>query len=114
VTQDLLSARATLLVHQRVPYLTLRGGLGARIGAARLSGEPADPKAVVGAAVWGPWGGPLLTLGLSAAAARLRLDLSVEAGYVVAPVAAWVGGVRAVAVEGTWCGIQLGLGSWLR
>ena len=114
VNRDLVSARAALLFHQRVPYLTLRGGLGARLGAAKLAGEPADAKTTLGASVWGPWGGPLLTLGLSAAAARLRLDLSLEAGYVVSPVAARVGGVRAVALDGTWFGIQLGLGSFLR
>lgn len=114
VNRDLVSARAALLFHQRVPYLTLRGGLGVRLGAAKLAGEPADPKTTLGAAVWGPWGGPLLTLGLSAAAARVRLDLSLEAGYVVSPVAARVGGVRAVALDGTWFGIQLGLGSFLR
>ena len=114
VNRDLVSARAALLFHQRVPYLTLRGGLGARLGAAKLAGEPADAKTTLGASVWGPWGGPLLTLGLSAAAARLRLDLSIEAGYVVSPVAARVGGVRAVALDGTWFGIQLGLGSFLR
>ena len=114
VNRDLVSARAALLFHQRVPYLTLRGGLGARFGAAKLAGEPADAKTTLGAAVWGPWGGPLLTLGLSAAAARVRLDLSIEAGYVVSPVAARVGGVRAVALDGTWFGIQLGLGSFLR
>jgi len=114
VNRDLVSARAALLFHRRVPYLTLRGGLGARLGAAKLAGEPADAKTTLGAAVWGPWGGPLLTLGLSAAAARVRLDLSIEAGYVVSPVAARVGGVRAVALDGTWFGIHLGLGSFLR
>ena len=114
VNRDLVSARAALLFHQRLPYLILRGGVGGRLGAAKLAGEPADAKTTLSAAVWGPWGGPLLTLGLSAAAARMRLDLSIEAGYVVSPVAARVGGVRAVAIDGTWFGVQLGLGSFLR
>lgn len=113
VTRDLLSARAALLFHHRVPYLTLRGGLGGRLGATRLSGEPANPTTTLGSVAWGAWGGPLLTLGLSAVAARLRLDLSVEAGYVVSPVAARVGGLRAAAVEGTWFGVQLGIGGLL-
>jgi hypothetical protein len=114
VTRDLISTRATLQFHHQLPYLTLRAGLGGRLGAACLAGEATDPKAVLGAAIWGPWGGPLLALGLSAAAARVRLDMSVEAGYVVSPVAARVGGIRAVAVEGPWFGVQLGLGGLLR
>ena len=114
ITRDLISTRATLQFHHRVPYLTLRMGLGGRLGAARLAGEATDPKAVRGEALWGPWGGPLLALGLSAAAARVRLDLSVETGYVISPVGARVNGVRAAAVEGTWVGVQLGLGGLLR
>ncbi len=110
VTQDLLSARAALLLHHRVPYLTLRGGVGGRLGAARLSGEPANPATTLGAVAWGPWGGPLLAIGMTAAASRVRLDLGVEAGYVVSPVAARVGGMRAAAVDGTWFGVQLGIG----
>lgn len=114
VSVDVLSARLALNGHLRVPHLVLRGGVGGRLGAVRLLGQATDPAVTDSRAIWGAWGGPLGSLGLSAAAGRLRLDLSGEVGYVVSPVAARVNGVRAVAVEGVWIGIQLGLGAFLR
>jgi hypothetical protein len=114
ISRDLLSASAALLVHHRVPYLTLRGGAGGRFGAARLAGDPANPGTTTASALWGPWGGPLLTASLTAVAARVRLDLGVEAGYVVAPVIARAGAMRADAVAGPWLGVRLGVGFFLR
>lgn len=113
VTTDLLSSRATLMGHYRLPHLLLRGGAGLRMGAARMSGSPIDPMQVEARSVWALWGGPLVGLGLSAAAARLRIDLSFEAGYVLWPVAARVSGVRQVALEDAWFGLTLGLGAHL-
>lgn len=114
VSVDVLSARLALNGHLRIPHLVLRGGVGGRLGAVRLLGEASDPAVTDSRAIWGAWGGPLGSLGLTAAAGRLRLDLSGEVGYVVSPVAARVNGVRAVAVEGVWIGVQLGLGAFLR
>jgi hypothetical protein len=114
IHRDLFSAGAALLVHHRIPHLILRGGAGARFGAARLSGEPSSPQLSTATTLWGPFGGPLLTAGVSAAAARVRLDLGLEAGYVVTPVIARAGGMRADAVAGPWLGVQLGLGVFLR
>lgn len=114
VSADLLSARLGLGGHLRVPHVILRGGVGARFGAARLAGQATDPATATSQALWGAFGGPLGALGLTAAAGRLRIDLCAEAGYVVSPVAARVNGSRAVAIEGPWLGIQLGLGAFLR
>ena len=114
VSSDLLSARLGLGGHLRVPHVILRGGVGARLGAARLAGQATDPGGTTSQALWGPFGGPLGALGLTAAAGRLRIDLGAEVGYVTSPVAARVNGSRAVAIEGAWLGIQLGLGSFLR
>jgi hypothetical protein len=113
VTGDLLTGRAVLLGHYLWPHIILRGGGGLRVGAARLGGAAIDPATVEARALWGPWGGPLVGLGLAAAAARLRIDLSVEAGYVLWPVGARVAGTRALAVEGPWFGLTLGLGALL-
>ena len=113
VSADLLSARLGAGGHLRVPHVILRGGVGARFGAARLAGQAADPGTATSQALWGPFGGPLGALGLTAAAGRLRIDLGAELGYVVSPVAARVNGSRAVAIEGPWLGIQLGLGAFL-
>lgn len=112
VTTDLLSLRLALLAHLSLPHLTLRAGAGLRAGAARLAGVPAG-DAAVGSELWGAWGGPILHGGLTAGAQRLRIDLGLEGGYVVWPVGARVGGVRAVAVEGPWLGLSLGIGALL-
>lgn len=112
VTTDLLSLRLALLAHLSLPHLTLRAGAGLRAGAARLAGVPAG-DAAVGSELWGAWGGPLLHGGLTVRAQRLRIDLGLEGGYVVWPVGARVGGVRAVAVEGPWLGLSVGIGALL-
>lgn len=49
-------------------------------------------------------------LGLSAAVARVRIDLLLEFGYVLWKVAAKVDGARVSAIEGPWLGLSLGLG----
>lgn len=110
ITSDLLSARAMLLGYYLLPHLILRGGLGLRAGAAWLTGTPLAPAAVEGHSLLGPWGGPLGGLGISAAVARVRIDLLLEFGYVLWKVAAKVDGARASAIEGPWLSLSLGLG----
>jgi hypothetical protein len=114
VSADLVSGRAALLGHYRFPHLILRGGGGLRAGAARLAGSPEDPMAVAAGSIWGPWGGPLAFLSLAMAAGRLRVDVAAEGGYVLWPVAARVAGVRALAIEGPWLGLTVGIGALLR
>ena len=61
--------------------------------------------------MWGPFAGPMALIGASLALPRrLLIELSLEGGYVVLPVGARVAGVRAIAVEGPWLGLQAGLG----
>lgn len=110
VTGDLLSARIALLGHLRLPHLLLRGGAGLRVGAARLAGTTLDPNRVDTRSFWAPWGGPVLAVSLAVAAARLRVELSVEGGYVLWSVGARVAGTRPLAVQGPWLGALLGIG----
>ena len=53
VAVDTLCAGAALLAQGRVLRATLRGGVGLRGGAARLSGTPQDPQKGLGATLWG-------------------------------------------------------------
>ena len=114
VTSDLLSLQAAAHLHHQLPALTLRSGLGARLGAARLAGQPTDALMVRSDALWGVWGGPQVFLGLTTLLGRARLEVQAETGYIVAPVAAKVAGVRAVGLNGPWLGISLGLGFLVR
>lgn len=66
VTSDLVGVRRPPLhLHHQLPALTLRSGLGARLGAARLAGQPTDALMVRSDALWGVWGGPQVFLGLT-------------------------------------------------
>jgi hypothetical protein len=68
---------------------------------------------VRGDSYWGAWGGPLGRFGLDIALGRLALEVAVEGGYVVSPVGGLVAGVREVAVDGPWVGVQVGAGLFL-
>lgn len=110
ITSTLIDAKPALLVHHRLPHLILRAGLGLRVGAARLDGLASDATITKGATLWGPYGGPLATLGLTATASRLRMELSAEAGYVLWKVIGRVEGYPAVAIDGPFVGVHLGIG----
>ncbi len=111
VNSDLLSSRATLQAHVSWSRLLLRGGLGLRAGAVRLAGAPGD--GALSTEKWAPFGGPLLSLGLSFAPLslrRLRADLTVEGGYLLWSATAVVGGKPSLAIAGPWAGLSLSLG----
>lgn len=111
VTSDLLSSRATLQAHVSWSRLLLRGGLGLRAGAVRLAGAPGD--GALSDEKWAPFGGPLLSLGLSFAPLslrRLRADLTAEGGYLLWSATAVVGGKPSLAIAGPWAGLSLSLG----
>lgn len=110
VSGDLLGARIALLGHYRLPHLLLRAGGGLRVGAAHLAGTTMDPTRIESHSQWAPWGGPLIGLSLALQATRLRLDLSVEGGYVLWSANARVGTTRPLAVQGPWLGVLLGVG----
>jgi hypothetical protein len=108
VSIDTLSVGAAMLQHAW-SKIGLHVGVGARVGALYLSGEPDSMGSVRGGSGWAPWGGPMGVASASFVAARyLAVDLAVEIGYVVAPAGGLVAGSREVAIEGPWIGIQLG------
>jgi hypothetical protein len=115
ISSDLITAGAFFIGHRgfsgRAARLTLRGGPGLRVGAARLSGAPADPTVAVGHALWGPFFGPAATIALGfAAARRITIEVWAEAGYAALSTNATASGARAVALGGPWVGFQLGIG----
>lgn len=106
------------VVQHRVPLreavLGLRAGAGLRVGAVRLSGTPEDPALARGDTIWGALVGPLGLLAASVSLPRhLCAELAVEGGYVLTPTGGRVGESRAIAVEGPWVGVHLGLGGHL-
>lgn len=110
VTGDLLSARIALLAHHRLPHLLLRAGGGLRVGAAHIAGTTQDPTHIEAGSLWAPWGGPHLGLSLAIAVTRLRVELSLEGGYVLWSASARVAGTRPLSVQGPWLGGMLGIG----
>jgi hypothetical protein len=114
VAADIISVGTALMLHQTWSRLALRGGLGLRGGAVRLSGTPNDPQAAKGGAFWGPWVGPLAVAGVGVSATRrLALELNAEVGYVASPVGGLIAGVRQVTIDGAWIGFQVGIGVFL-
>lgn len=113
LTSDLLSSRATLQAHLAWSRLLLRGGLGLRVGGARLAGAPGDSASTIAREAWAPFGGPLISLGLAFAPQslrRLRADLTSEAGYLLWSATARVDGQPSLAIAGPWVGLSLSLG----
>ncbi len=88
------SASAALLHEWRWPRLALHLGGGFRGGVVHLVGRPQQPERVLGSALTGAWGGPLLTTSVSV---RLPRRLVVEAGIE--------GGVEVI------CGAAIAFGS---
>jgi hypothetical protein len=92
-----------------------RAGVGARIGAATLTGKP-DPllPGVVGGSVTGLSGGPFarVTVGVDLAK-HVAVEASAEPGYHVFAVGGTVNMIEQIAVDGAWLSAQVGLGwSW--
>jgi hypothetical protein len=88
----------------------LRAGGGGRIGAAWLRGQPNDGSPVLGLNLWGPFAGPMLRFGAARQLPRrLTLAADLEVGYALAAVRGNVDGIRALAIEGPWVGVSLGL-----
>lgn len=99
------------VAHHDASRVGVVGGLGFRIGATLLRGEPTHPDAVHGGRVAWIAGGPVATVAVRVRpASRLVLELAAEAGYWTFPTGALVDGRRALAVEGPWLGVQLGVG----
>ncbi|MEO6953801.1 MAG: hypothetical protein ABI321_18510 [Polyangia bacterium] len=111
VAIDDVTLGAAAVAHREGARVGVRGGLGMRIGATLLRGQPASGDAVHGGRVTWAAGGPFATLGVHVRPVRsLVIELATEAGYWIFPTGGLVNGQRALAVEGPWLGVQLGLG----
>lgn len=114
VSTDDFCTGAALLLHGRLGRFVLRGGAGGRLAAIRFVGVPRDARLDRGASLIGPSAGPMAVLMAGAAlSAHLALDVSLEGGYALLPVAGRIEGQRAVAFDGGWIAAQVGLG-WRR
>jgi hypothetical protein len=77
-------------------------GAGARLGLARLSGQPADPTRTRGGTLAGTWAGPIAYAGVGVRASTLLITAGVEAGQVLRTVEGLVDGGMPVSIAGHW------------
>lgn len=111
VTFESLSLAPVALARAALGPITARGGVGARVGLGRMTGDARDPERTTVGSFSAAWAGPMVTSGLGARFwRRLTVELAIEAGYVALPLGARVAHVRDVTVEGPWLGAALGLG----
>jgi hypothetical protein len=102
-----LGAAAQLQLSQGRTRVEL--GAGLRGGAVHMSGMPSGAS-VQGSAFWSRWFGPLVLSNLAySVSERVAIDAAAEAGYVVSPVSALVGGQPAASVDGTWLTFHVGV-----
>jgi hypothetical protein len=93
--------------------LAWESGVGARVGYARLAGQPPSGahQLVVLGELSAPWMGPLVTARASAAVGHhVLLSLGGELGYVTSAVAGHIMDRPDVAVSGAWWNVVLGVG----
>jgi len=109
VSALLLSSALTFGVHGQSGPLHASIGLGARMGMARLSGRSDDPTMVIGSSVTRPWGGPLVAGVVGARFGRVSLSFCAEFGDTVLSSEGLADGNTALAIQGTWGAIALGL-----
>ena len=106
-----LSLAPCLLMRSGFDRVVLTAGVGWRIGVARLSAEPVGVRRA-GRTAWRGWTGPLVTVDLSVPLWRsLVLRATVESGYAVIPAHGRMDSVTVVALEGSWVGGLVSLGT---
>lgn len=114
VDVDTATIGGSIVLHREWGPLSMRAGLGLRMGAARMTGVPYRSDLAIGRSVWAPWGWPLGVLALSAMPVRpLVIELQGETGYVVLPLGGKVGGGQEITLAGAWAAVQLGVGMYL-
>lgn len=111
VRDDRLGWSTALLLRRLIGDWWIAGGIGARVGRARLEGDRDAPNARV---VSAPFGGAFL-VGETwrVLVGRLLVHARLELGTVTLPVVGRVGDPRgpvAAAVDGAWSTLSLGLG----
>jgi hypothetical protein len=108
----LASARASAGL--RVPFardrLALSVDLGARGGAARLSGR-ADGPNVLASTVVRPWAGPVATLRAELGLSWFCAEITAESGWAAIAASGLVNNGAALATSGPWLAISLGIGA---
>jgi hypothetical protein len=82
---------------------------GARLGLARLRGEPDDPQAAAGETVSGAFGGPFIGSRLGWPLGPVGISLGVEAGLVALPVIGRAQDRAVIAADGAWISAQAGI-----
>jgi hypothetical protein len=111
VAIDVITAAPALLARVRLGPVDLHGGLGFRVGGARLTGSPTDPATVRAGSLVAAIYGPMLTVGTSVKLWRfLLLEVAGEAGWVIRTIGGLVAHQREVSLGGAFLGFQLGLG----
>jgi hypothetical protein len=106
----LASASASLRIRQRLGWIAVEGGLGARGGLAYMQGEAAEitPRPDATTATL-PWWGPMIMLRVEAAiAARVAFLVGLEAGRVIYAADGRAAGRTGSAIENQWVGLTLG------
>jgi hypothetical protein len=106
----LASASVSLRIRQRLGWLAVEGGLGARAGLAHMQGVPAEiaPRPAASDATF-PWWGPMIMLRAEASVARrVAFVMGLEAGRVIYAADGRSAGQTGSAIDNQWVGITLG------
>ena len=106
----LASGSVSVRIRQRLGWLAVEGGLGARAGLAYMQGVPAEiaPRPEASAATF-PWWGPMIMLRLEAPVAeRVAFVVGLEAGRVIYAADGRSAGQSGSAIDNQWVGITLG------
>jgi hypothetical protein len=111
VTIALLSVNPLVGLHHTLGGTTFRAETGPRLGIGRLSGTPPATSPDLATTFTAPWLAWSQHVSVEAAITRhLVVELTVEGGYVLAPLAGKVREQREVVVEGLWLGAFLSFG----
>jgi hypothetical protein len=92
------------------PSRVMTVALGARLGLARMQGDPLGAADVAGGHAVRPWAGPLVAARGRLDWRRLSVETSLEAGVTLLGARGLAGGVAALGAEGPWVAISFGPG----
>lgn len=111
VTSYVGSAGALLDVRRGFGDFVARGGLGGRLGIARLRGEPTPDPDVSGRTLVRPWGGPVANAQLQWGRRWFSLALGLEAGFAALGARGIAQQSTAAAASGAWLAFFLAAGA---
>lgn len=111
ITINSISAGGVVHLQRRLGAMRVRAGLGARVGAASITGKPNAPDDAMGNQITGFTASPILRLSAQLGAARgLSVDVVAESGAHVLALRGLVDGQRESSLGGFWLGAQLAVG----